>query len=112
MPSKNQAQRLRDILDNIDAVRSFTAGMDIAGFMRDPKTVYAVTRALEIVSEASHRLPDEIKERHPEIDWWAVAAAGNIYRHEYEAVDESQLWETVQHGLSALRAAIAAELNI
>jgi len=75
MPSKNPAQRLRDILDNIDAIEAFTAGLDFAGFAADLKAVYAVTRALEIISEASRRLPDELKDRHPEIDWPAVAAA-------------------------------------
>jgi len=86
MPSKNPAQRLRDIVDNIDAIAEFTAHMDFAAFVADRKTVYAVVRALEIVSEASRKLPAEIRERHGEIDWTAVAAAGNVYRHEYDAV--------------------------
>ena len=55
----------------------FTTGMEHDTFAGDRKTVYAVVRALEIVSEASRRLPVELKGRHPEIDWIAVAAAGN-----------------------------------
>jgi hypothetical protein len=53
MPSKNPAQRLRDIIDNIDAIEVFTARLDFPAFRADRKTVYAVVRALEIVSEAS-----------------------------------------------------------
>ncbi len=87
MPSKNPAQRLRDIVDNIDAIYDFTTRLDRDEFAADRKTVYAVIRALEIISEASRRLPAELKDRHPEIDWVAVAAAGNVYRHEYEGVD-------------------------
>jgi uncharacterized protein with HEPN domain len=71
-----------------------------------------VTRALEIISEASRRLPAELPDRHPEIDWGAVAAAGNVYRHEYEAVDEKLLWHTVQTGLDALRQVALAELEL
>ncbi len=52
-----------------------------------------------------------MKNRYPEIDWAAAAAAGNVYRHEYEAVDELQLWQTVQHELGALRRAVIAELE-
>jgi len=111
MPSKNPAQRLRDIIDNIDAIRAFTAGMSLADFASDRKTIYAVTRALEIISEASRRLPEELQLRHPEIDWPAVAAAGNIYRHEYEVVDEALVWHTIQHGLSDLLEASAVELR-
>lgn len=62
MRSKNPAQRLRDIADNIDAIEAFTAQMDFAAFAADRKTVYAVVRALEIVSEASRRLPTELKD--------------------------------------------------
>ncbi|MBI5281951.1 MAG: DUF86 domain-containing protein [Candidatus Solibacter usitatus] len=102
MSSKNPAQRLRDIRDNIDAVLSFTARMDFPQFCSDRRTVYTVTRALEIISEASRRLPDDLKERHPAIDWVAVAASGNIYRHEYESVDETILWQTIQHDLTPL----------
>ena len=108
MPSKSPAQRLRDIVDNIDAIEAFTAELDLAAFAQDRKTVYAVVRALEISSEASRRLPTEITGRHTEIDWVAIAAAGNVYRHEYEAVDESLIWHTVRHDLAVLRR-IAAE---
>ncbi len=111
MPSKNPAQRLRDIIDNIDAIEAFTAQSDFPAFRTDRKTVYAVVRALEIVSEASRRLPGELTERHSEIDWVAIAAAGNVYRHEYEAVDEALIWHTVRHDLAALRGVAAAEFD-
>jgi uncharacterized protein with HEPN domain len=111
MSSKNSEQRLRDVLDNIEAIQIFTARMDFAAFSADRKTLYAVTRALEIISEASRRLPDDLKQRHKDVDWIAVAAAGNVYRHEYEAVDEMQLWNTVQHELGALRRVVTAELE-
>ena len=66
MPCKNPAQRLRDILDDIDLIGEFTCGLACGGFVVDTKTVYAVVRALEIVSEATRRLPPELKARYPE----------------------------------------------
>ncbi|HUI76396.1 MAG TPA: DUF86 domain-containing protein [Bryobacteraceae bacterium] len=111
MPSKNPVQRLSDILENIDAIQAFTASMEFDAFKSDRKTVYAVVRALEIISEASRRLPDEIKHRYPAIDWTAVASAGNIYRHEYEGVDERLIWHTIRYGLDALRDLATTELN-
>ena len=110
MPSKNPAQRLADIIDNVDAIRGFTAELDYPAFRADRKTVYAVVRALEIISEASRRLPDDLLSRHPEIDWVAVAAAGNVYRHEYDAVDEVLIWHTARHGLAALRRVAEEEM--
>ena len=111
MPSKNPAQRPRDIIDNIDAIEAFTAQLDFPAFRMDRKTVYAVVRALEIVSEASRRFPGELIDRHPEIDWAAIAAAGNVYRHEYEAADEALIWHTVRHDLAELRGVATAEFD-
>src|SRR5580698_6781928 len=103
MSSKNPSQRLRGIVDNVDAIASFVAGMDRDELARDQKTMYAVVRGLEIISGASRRLPDDLKARHRGVDWVAVAAAGNVYRHEYEGVDADLTWQTVKHDLRALR---------
>lgn len=111
MPSKNPAQRLQDILDNIELVDEFTSGLAYGAFLGSTKTIYAVVRALEIVSEATRRLPQELKDRHPEIDWVAIAAAGNVYRHEYEGVDESLIWYTAKHGTGALRRMATEEME-
>ena len=111
MPSKNPAQRLSDIMANVDAIRAFTMGLDLQAFRADLKTVYAVVRALEIISEASRRLPEESVLRHPEVDWPAIAAAGNVYRHEYEAVDEALIWHTIQRDLAALRTVCEEEFR-
>ena len=73
--------------------------------------MYAVVRALEIISEASRRLPAQFLDQHPQIDWMAVATAGNIYRHEYDAVDEAMIWHTIQHSLAARHGVAAAELH-
>jgi len=50
MSSKNPAQRLQDILENIDAIKAFVGDADLSKFTNDRKTLYAVTRALEIIS--------------------------------------------------------------
>jgi uncharacterized protein with HEPN domain len=110
MPSKNSAQRLSDIVENIDAIGAFTKGMAFEDFVSDKRTIYAVTPALEIISEAVRRLPDKMKAGYPDIDWQAVAAAGNVYRHEYEVVDDALLRHTIQHGLMGLRNMSEAEL--
>jgi uncharacterized protein with HEPN domain len=109
--SKNPEVRLRDILENIQAIREFTAGMDSDQLAADRRTLYAVIRALEIISEATRRLPTEYKDRHAKIDWVAIAAAGNIYRHEYEGVDEKLIWHTIQHDLAPLEAVVNSELE-
>jgi uncharacterized protein with HEPN domain len=72
---------------------------------------YAVTRAIEIISEASRRLPDELRARHPELPWRAIRDVGNFYRHQYDNVSEAYVWRTVQDRLPPLLAVILAEIE-
>ena len=110
MPSDAATAALRDIAYHIDLAVRFAAGFDYEAFRADLRTVYAVTRCLEIVSEASRRLPDDLKARHPSIAWKDMAGAGNIYRHDYEDVAARQVWDTVQIDLPPLRTVIEHEL--
>jgi uncharacterized protein with HEPN domain len=55
-------------------------------------------------------LPDELKARHPSIAWREMAAAGNIYRHDYEDVAARRVWRTLTISLPPLRDVVALEL--
>src|SRR5262249_35702465 len=113
MPSdrekRSPLQRIEDILENIDRIREFIVGYDFDSFVTDTRTLYAVTRALEIISEASRHLPNEIKVRSSDIDWRGIALAGNVYRHVYDMVDNTLVWDVVRRDLDPLRAAMIAE---
>jgi uncharacterized protein with HEPN domain len=110
-PSRSPAVTLRDILENIKLARSFVAGLSFKDFQADLRTSYAVIRCLEIISEASRRLPTDIKSRHPEIPWTDMAGAGSIYRHQYHDVRDDLLWQTVQDELEPLQNAVEHELR-
>lgn len=111
MRSRSVDTALRDILHHIDLAANFSAGFDRASFKHDLRTVYAVTRCLEIISEASRRLPDDLKAAHPGISWKQMAGAGNVYRHDYEDVAAEFAWETVAQALPPLRAVMLVELE-
>jgi uncharacterized protein with HEPN domain len=91
MPSRTEHLALKAIVENIVLAQSFIQEMTLSEFQADRRTVYAVTRCLEIISEASRRLSSELKNRHTAIDWIKVAASGNIYRHGYQAVRDEIL---------------------
>src|SRR5258708_37556380 len=101
---------LNDIRHHIAMAEGFISGMSYEAFRDDERTVYAVTRCLEIISEASRRLPNELKGRHPRISWKQMAGAGNVYRHDYEDVVAQLVWDTVQHALPPLKAVIEEEV--
>ena len=110
MPSRAEERWLRDILFHIDLATEFVAGFDRDTFKKDLRTLYAVIRCLEIISEASRRLPGDLKARHPAIAWKQMAGAGNVYRHDYEDVAAQFVWDTVQRALPSLREVVELEI--
>jgi uncharacterized protein with HEPN domain len=110
MPSEKEAGVLDDMLRHIDLAERFAVGLDDQALSGDLQSLYAIVRALEIISEASRRLSDQLKSRHPDIPWREMAAAGNFYRHNYEDVTPHRVRKTLRDHLPALRAAIIQEL--
>jgi uncharacterized protein with HEPN domain len=110
MPSRADERSLRDILFHIDLATEFVVGFDRDTFKNDLRTLYAVTRCLEIISEASRRLSDDLKMRHPAIAWKQMAGAGNVYRHDYEDVAAQFVWDTVRRALPSLREVVELEV--
>ncbi len=111
MPSEQtQHAALLDIAENIRHAQSFISGMDYEAFRDNTQVFYAATRCLEIISEASRRLSDDVKNRQPQIPWRKIAAAGNIYRHTYEDVQQQLVWSTIRDHLPPLLSAVEAEL--
>jgi uncharacterized protein with HEPN domain len=111
MLSEKESGALRDMLRHIDLAERFAHGHSYASLRDDLQALYAVIRSLEIISEASRRLSDELKSRHTGIPWREMAAAGNFYRHNYEDVTPRRVWKTLQEDLPPLRASVDQELK-
>jgi uncharacterized protein with HEPN domain len=111
MLSERDTATLREMLRHIELAEKFAQGRTYENLHNDPMPLFAIVRCLEIISEASRRLSNELRARHPEIPWQEMAAAGNFYRHEYEDVLPERVWKTLQHDLPVLRATIERELR-
>jgi uncharacterized protein with HEPN domain len=110
MPSNRARLALTDIRENIRLAEQFAAGASVEALKADRRTFYALTRCLEIISEAARRLPQTLRNRHPELPWRAIMGAGNVYRHDYDNVAEEIVWQTVRNNLAPLLVAVEAEL--
>lgn len=108
--SKN-SRALYDIRDSIVLAQQFIEGYDLDRFTDDRKTFHAVTRMLEIISEASRHLGAAVRDRHPELPWRAIQDSGNLYRHDYDNVAESYVWTSVVDRLPRLLAVVVAEIE-
>lgn len=93
------------ILEAIANIEEDIAGLDFERFRADRRARQLVERNLEIISEASRRLPSELKEAEHGIPWNQIAGFGNVLRHEYHRTQLRRVWETCQTDLAPVKAA-------
>jgi len=83
VPSSDPVLRFSDIIENIERIERFTAGMDLHGFARAEQTVLAVKYSLLVISEAAAKLGDLAADLCPAIPWREIRGLGNRLRHDY-----------------------------
>jgi uncharacterized protein with HEPN domain len=84
-----------DILDAMDKAEQLLDGVSFSQFESDFRTNFAVVRALEIIGEAAKRLPDEFRQRYPDIPWKSMAGMRDHIIHGYDNVDLQIVWAVV-----------------
>jgi uncharacterized protein with HEPN domain len=97
-----------DTLDAIEGIENAVANKTFADFEADWLLRRGIERAIEIISEASRRVPAELKSKRPEIPWRDVETIGNILRHEYHTVSNPIIWDVVWNDLPTVKTAIEA----
>jgi uncharacterized protein with HEPN domain len=98
--------RLPDIRDAIDGIQGVVADIVFEDFADSWSIQRAVERGLEIISEASRHVPDELKALAPNIPWRQIAAIGHLLRHEYQRADTLATWNIIQQHLPPLTEAV------
>jgi uncharacterized protein with HEPN domain len=105
-PRREFIDYLRDIVDAIDKIERFTAGMSFADFVADDKTSFAVLRALEIIGEAAKKVPDSVRSRYSEVPWREMTGLRDKLIHEYFGVNLEVVWKTLQEDLPPVKPAV------
>lgn len=86
---------INDILKSMEFSQKFIKDCNLQSFKDDDKTQFAVIRCLEIIGEATKRLPDSLKESNPDIPWKAMAGMRDRLIHGYDVIDYEIIWITV-----------------
>ena len=97
---------MADIVKHAELAIEFSAGKSLAAIVADQRTYLAILRCLEIVSEASRRVSEDIKQQYPHISWRQVADTGNFYRHVYDQIKPEYVLKTVREDLPVIISAM------
>ncbi len=106
MAERAVAPRLNDIPSAIRRIERYVENKDIAAYAKDDLVRDAVERCIEVTSEASRHIPENLKASAARIPWSQIAGAGNILRHAYHRTDDRIVWTIIEERLPRLKDAV------
>ena len=108
---KDDSVYLHHIIECIRRIEENTeAGRE--QFMTSHTLQDAVIRNLQTMAESTQRLSDDLKEAHPEIEWYRISAFRNVLVHDYLGIDIERIWEITQRDIPELKQAIMSMLDV
>ena len=111
MSTRDYGDYLQDIVTSIADIETFVGDMTLEDFAGDKKTINAVIRSIEIIGEATKKIPKSIRDKHSSIPWKKMAGMRDKVIHEYFGVDFAILWKTAKEDIPSLKSPIQNVLN-
>jgi uncharacterized protein with HEPN domain len=109
--TRNTILYLQDIIHNMRLAQQFLGNLTLGEFTRDPKTVYAVLRCLEVIGEAAKNVPSSLREQYPAIPWKGMAGMRDRLIHFYFGVSDEKVWRTVKEDIPSILPLMEQALN-
>jgi uncharacterized protein with HEPN domain len=86
--------RIQHILEAAEDIKSFLEGHDESSLSSNKMLFFAISRAIEIIGEASSRVSEETRSRFPGLPWREAIGMRNILIHAYVEVNKEIVWKT------------------
>jgi len=97
MSLRDEKLYIDDILEAIYKIEDYIQDIDFEDFSSDQKSIDPVIRNLEIIGEATKNIPEDFKNRYPNVNWKDPKRMRDRLIHAYFGVDLGIVWETIIH---------------
>ena len=111
MLSERTKRRLGDIIDDARRIDVFLEGMTLDDFLASERTLFAVERLLQRITEAAIQIdPADAERLGGDFPVGKMRGLGNRLRHEYADLDRAMVFEIARIEVPAL--AVVAEIAL
>jgi len=99
---------LEDILESIEKIERYTTDLSFEEFFQNEMVVDAVIRNFEIIGEAVKKIPSEVRNKYPSVEWKNIAGFRDVLAHDYFGIDIHIVWQTIVEDIPLLKKQISA----
>lgn len=94
---------LRHVRGEVEYLIEASRDVTPEAFARDETLRRAFVRSVEIVGEATKKIPEEMRARYPGVEWRGMARMRDRLVHGYFGVDCELVWDVVTRKIPALK---------
>ena len=86
---------IEHILECIKLIEEYLKDKSREDFLTSVQLQDSVIRRIEIIGEAVKNIPNDVKDKYPDIPWKKIAGMRDILIHEYFGIDLELTWEVI-----------------